>query len=149
MKQSQREFVAMFRDRCKQHGLAYTHQRQVIYQALLCAKDHPTPEALYEKVRDKIPSISPATVYKNLKTFIDAGLLREVTLHHGSLRVDANLEVHHHIVCRSCRSIADIGEHEIEPVRFQGKLPEGFQVQRQCVEIIGLCASCAKQKSSN
>ena len=144
MNRPQREFVAMFRDRCNQRGLAYTHQRQVIYQALLGTRNHPTPEAIYERVRKHIPSISLGTVYKNIKTFIDAGLLREVTLHHGTLRVDANLDAHHHLVCRVCRTIVDIGEHEIEPARLKGKLPTGFSVDRQTVEIIGTCAACAR-----
>src|SRR5438876_775162 len=73
-----------FRLLCGEHGLAVTHQRQVIYQALLSMLDHPSPEAVYEKVRKQIPSISLATVYKNIKTFVDSGLLREVSLHHGS-----------------------------------------------------------------
>ena len=146
MSRAQDQFVAMFRDRCKQHGLAYTHQRQVIYQALLDSRDHPTPESIYETVRREIPSISLGTVYKNIKTFLDAGLLREVTVHHGSLRLDANLESHHHLVCRVCRSITDVPEHELEPARFTGKLPKGFKIQRQTVEIIGICAQCAKQQ---
>ena len=66
-----------FRRLCGEHGLAVTHQRQVIYQALMLMHDHPSPEAVYEKVRKQIPSISLATVYKNIKTFVDSGLLRE------------------------------------------------------------------------
>lgn len=135
----------MFRERCKQHGLASTHQRQVIYQALVAAKDHPTPEAVYETVRKLIPSISLGTVYKNIKTFLDAGMIGEVSLHHGSLRLDANMHSHHHLVCRSCRSITDVSDTEIQPGRFLGKLPKGFRVQRHHVEMVGICASCAKK----
>ena len=145
MSRSQDEFVATFRDRCRRQGLAFTHQRQLIYRALLNSSDHPSPESIYEVVRREIPSISLATVYKNVKTFIDAGLLREVTVHHGSLRLDANLEPHHHLVCRVCRSIMDVPESDMKPARFKGKLPKGFKVQRQTVEIIGICARCAKQ----
>jgi Fur family peroxide stress response transcriptional regulator len=47
-----------FRRLCGEHGLAVTHQRQVIYQALMSMRDHPSPEAVYEKVRKQIPSIS-------------------------------------------------------------------------------------------
>jgi Fur family transcriptional regulator, peroxide stress response regulator len=142
------DFLAVFRDRCKRHGLAFTHQRQVIYQALLAAKDHPTPEAIYDIVRERIPSISLGTVYKNIKTFLDVDMLCEVSLHHGSLRLDANLHAHHHLVCRICRSITDLDESEMEPARFTGKFPRGFRVQRQNVEIIGICAPCAQKQSS-
>src|SRR3974377_1889410 len=143
------DFVARFRELSRQNGLAFTHQRQIIYQALSAAHDHPTPEAIYDVVREQIPSISLGTVYKNIKTFLDAGLLREVSLHHGSVRLDAKLEAHHHLVCRVCRSIVDLDERQIGPAQFTARLPKGFRIERQMVEIIGICASCAKQQSSN
>jgi hypothetical protein len=43
--------------------------------------------------------MSMATVYKNIRLFVDYGLTREVTPHGLWLRVDGNLEAHHHWVC--------------------------------------------------
>ena len=80
--------VAQFRDESRRRGLAFTHQRQVIYRVAASMTEHPTPEAIYERVRREMPSISLATVYKNIKTFLDAGILRELSVHHGSLRLD-------------------------------------------------------------
>ncbi len=139
----------MFRERCRTLGLAYTHQRQTIYQALVAAKDHPTPETIYDQVRDQIPSISLGTVYKNIRTFLEAGLVHEVSALHGSLRLDANLTMHYHVVCRVCRSITDLNQDEVEAIRLRGRLPKGFQVERQTAEIVGVCASCARQHSLN
>jgi Fur family transcriptional regulator, peroxide stress response regulator len=140
---SSREFVESFRRLCHEHGLAFTHQRQIIYGAVLSARDHPTPEAIYDRVRRQIPSISLGTVYKNINIFLEAGLLQQVSLHHGSLRVDANTHAHHHLVCKMCRTIIDLEERDLEPARLRAKLPKGFHVERQNVEIIGVCESCA------
>ena len=79
-----------FRRRCKEQGLAFTFQRQVIYEAVADSRAHPTPELIYAQVRQRIPSISLGTIYKNVKTFLDSGLLKEVTLHHGSLRLESD-----------------------------------------------------------
>jgi Fur family peroxide stress response transcriptional regulator len=54
--------VDRFRELCHQHGLAATHQRQVIYEAVMALPGHPSPEAVFDKVRRKIPSISLGTV---------------------------------------------------------------------------------------
>lgn len=143
-----REFVESFRHQCREHGLAFTHQRQVIYHAVMSGADHPTPEAVYEKVRRRIPSISLGTVYKNIHTFLEAGMLREVSLHHGSLRVDARVAPHHHLVCRLCRCIIDLDERDIEWARVRKKLPGGFRAERQNVEIIGVCEPCSRKSSS-
>jgi Fur family transcriptional regulator, peroxide stress response regulator len=132
-----------FRRLCGHHGLAVTHQRQVIYQALMSMHDHPSPEVVYEHVRKQIPSISLGTVYKNIKTFVDSGLLREVSLHHGSARLETNLDPHHHLVCVQCKTIVDLDDADLEPIRLKKRPPKGFSVQRYSVEVIGLCRQCA------
>ncbi len=135
-----------FRRECVERGLAVTHQRAVIYEALARSHDHPTPEAVYETVREKIPSISLATVYKNIRAFEEAGLLRQVTPLHESVRLDANLSDHHHLVCLRCKSVTDLPADSIEPVRVKGRLPTRFRVERFNVEVLGLCARCASSQ---
>ncbi len=135
--------VEEFRARCRAAGLALTHQREIIFRTAYEMRSHPTPEAIYERVRERIPSISLGTVYKNLKTFLDAGLLREVSLMHGSLRVDANTDDHHHLVCTKCRIVIDLHEDDLEPARLLLPLPEGFVLKRCAVEFHGLCPRCA------
>src|SRR5579884_2608547 len=114
--------VSEFRDLCRSHGLAATHQRQVIYQTVMSLPGHPSAELVYEKVRKQIPAISLATVYKNIRTFLESGILQEVSLHHGSLRVEPNLRPHHHLVCTRCKSIADLDAAELDPVKLKHKL---------------------------
>lgn len=138
------QHLAAFRELCRERGFALTHQRQVLYRELLRMGGHPSPEALYERVRQEIPSISLGTVYKNIHTFLETGLLREVSLHHGSLRLEANFEPHHHLVCTRCRQIFDLPEENLGEVKIQGGAPPGFRIQKVSVEVLGLCASCAK-----
>ncbi len=140
--------LADMRRRCKDQGLAFTFQRQVIYEAVLDSMDHPTPEHIYEQVRERIPSISLGTVYKNVKTFIDTGLLKEVSLHHGSLRLEANMKHHHHLVCSRCKSIFDLDADRVAPMKLAGLLPKGFEARQWNLEIVGVCASCRKSMSS-
>jgi Fe2+ or Zn2+ uptake regulation protein len=137
--------AALFRSLCAEKGLSLTHQRQVIWDALMDMHDHPSPEAVYEKVRTKIPSISLATVYKNVRTFIEHDMLREVSLHHGSARLETNLHPHHHMVCTQCKAISDLDDSEIEPVRLKKRTPDGFRIDRYSVEVLGLCKQCAQQ----
>ena len=132
-----------FRQLCQQHGLSVTHQREIIYRALRGMHDHPSPEAVYEVVRKEIPSISLGTVYKNIKTFVDSGLLKEVSLHHGSTRLETNLEHHHHMVCTRCKAIIDLDEDAVGPVAITKRLPKGFRAHRYSVEVLGLCQNCA------
>jgi len=132
-----------FRNLCIENGLSHTHQRQVIFEALNQMRDHPSPEAIYELVRQQIPSISLATVYKNIKTFVERGLVAEVSLHHGSARLETNLDPHHHLVCQRCKAIFDLNDEDLEPVRMKRPVPEGFKIERYAVEVIGICHGCS------
>jgi Fur family peroxide stress response transcriptional regulator len=138
-----RETYNEFRRLCSEHGLAATHQRQRIYEALVSRPGHYSPEEIYEQVKQDLPSISLATVYKNLKTFVSAGVLHEVSPLHGSWRLDAKAEPHHHLVCTRCRSITDLDLDVLDPIRLRRKLPPGFRIEKFNVEIRGICKTCS------
>jgi Fur family transcriptional regulator, peroxide stress response regulator len=138
-----REDYNEFRRLCREHNLAATHQRQKIYEALVSRPGHYSPEEIYGQVKQDLPSISLATVYKNLKTFVQAGLLREVSPHHG-WSIDANPHPHHHLVCTRCRSISDIDVDRLDPLKLRGRLPAGFRIEKFSVEIHGICKGCSE-----
>jgi Fur family peroxide stress response transcriptional regulator len=137
---------AEFRDLAWQRGLAATHQRHVVYEAVVASHGHRSPEQIYAAVRKRVPSISLATVYNNLRLFVEHGLLREVTPHASTLRVDGNLEPHHHLVCSRCKSVQDIEGDFINLKRISRQLPDGFDLTQPLVEVFGLCRRCSTKK---
>jgi Fur family peroxide stress response transcriptional regulator len=137
-----------FRDLCAAHGIAVTHQRQVLFEVMQSIPGHPSPEEVYERVQARIPSISLATVYKNIHLFIASGLFREVSLHHGSLRVEMNDRPHHHMVCTQCKAIYDLDEEQLGDMPQPHRLPNGFVAERYSVDVLGRCAACQDAESS-
>ena len=133
-----------FRELCAEHGIAVTHQRQVLYEVMQGMDGHPSPEEVYARVKRKVPSISLATVYKNIHLFVESGVFRKMSMHHGSVRVEMNEEPHHHLVCSKCKAISDIDETSLGELPKRRKLPGGFLVERYSVDVIGLCAECQK-----
>jgi Fur family transcriptional regulator, peroxide stress response regulator len=131
-----------FRDLCQKCGIAVTHQRQVLYEVMKTMHSHPTPEEIYASVKQRVPAVSIATVYKNIHLFIERGIFREVSIHHGSLRLEMNDGSHHHLVCSKCKGITDIGDKELGLASKRLKLPDGFLVERFAVDVIGICAKC-------
>jgi Fur family peroxide stress response transcriptional regulator len=135
--------MEQFRARCIETGLTCTHQRQVIYRILMEPGRHWTPDELYQQVHKEIPSISLATVYKTIKTFREAGLVRELNLPYSKQCLDANLAPHHHLVCLACRRVKDLYHVDFEPALLKARIPKGFQVQRYSLEILGVCQDCS------
>lgn len=140
------ERMAEFARRCRETGLANTHQRMVIYRVLVESSDHPSPEVVYERVRAEIPSISKATVYKNIHAFVEAGVLREVSDLHQTNRLDANLERHHHLICTRCKRVVDYQDEQLSQVRSSEAEPLGFRLDEYRVEVRGLCPACRLEK---
>lgn len=139
---------AQFRELAWNRGLAATHQRHVVYDAVVASPGHRSPEQIYSAVRKRIPHISLATVYNNLRLFVEHGLLKEVTPHASTLRVDGNISPHHHLVCSRCKEVQDIEGDFIDFKRLSPQVPDGFDLTQPVVEIFGLCPRCRKKQHS-
>ncbi len=135
-----------FRELAWKCGLAATHQRQVIYEAVVASPGHHSPETIYVAVRQRTPSISLATVYKNLRLFVEHGLLREVSPHASTLLVEGNLEPHHHLVCMRCKAVQDIEGDFINYKKLSRHAPRGFDLTQPQVGVFGLCGRCRTKK---
>lgn len=128
-------------DRCREAGMNVTPQRMAVYKALLESTEHPTPEILYRKVRRSMPTLSLATIYKALDALEELGLVRAVEVDSDSRRYDANMTSHHHLVCTSCRQVADFYDESFDRLEPRG-VTNGFLPQFVSVKILGLCEQC-------
>ncbi len=136
-----------FQALCKEAGITPTHQRLVIWQAMADMRTHPSPEDVYAEVKPRLPTVSLATVYKNIHVFVKAGIFREVSPHHGSMRVETNSASHPHLVCTQCKAIFDLDPAALGIPSVPSELPGGFHAERYSIDVLGVCADCQKRKS--
>lgn len=134
------------RRRFRERGVRMTPQRAAIYGALAGTVNHPTAEDLYREVKKIHPMISQNTVYYTLGVLREAGLVREVNYWHDRSRFDANIDLHHHLICLGCRKIEDLMDATLDrlPMRVGGRLD--FEVTGHRVEFHGYCAACRRRK---
>ncbi|MFO7975603.1 MAG: Fur family transcriptional regulator [Candidatus Hydrogenedentota bacterium] len=137
--------MAGFREACVSKQLRVTYQRMEIYRAVASSETHPDAEAIHHTVRKYIPSISPDTVYRNLRLLADYGLVSIVGMSDERLRFDANMELHHHFVCVECGLIRDFSSHRLEHMKFP-KEAEAFGTPFSShLEVQGICSKCQKR----
>lgn len=131
-------------EKLKETGVRMTPQRHAILEFLLNTSTHPTADEIYKALGTRFPSMSVATVYNNLKLFITAGLVRELTYGDHSSRFDADLSEHYHAVCNVCGAMVDF-EYTSMPLmeaeHSAGKRT-GFQVEGHRFEVHGRCPNC-------
>jgi Fur family transcriptional regulator, peroxide stress response regulator len=130
-------------ERCRAEGMNLTPQRLAIYRALLEAKDHPTPEAIFDRVRPGMPTLSLATIYKTLEALAQLGLVAEMPATGQSRRFDANMERHHHLVCDGCGSVSDYRDDALDAIPAPSPIP-GFRAERVDIHVHGVCRDCAR-----
>ncbi len=87
---------AALSQRLADSGLRATPQRELVYEALLQRRDHPTADELFSRVKAELPGISLATVYNCLETLVQCGLVRAVNFERTSTRYCPNLTPHAH-----------------------------------------------------
>lgn len=129
-------------DRCRSAGMNLTPQRVVIYRALLESEDHPSPEALRDRVKDALPAVSLATIYKTLDVLVELGLATEVAVTGNTKRYDGNMGAHHHLVCTACGLIEDFEDASLSALAMPKAGLRGFQPQSYSMHVHGLCSSC-------
>lgn len=119
-----------------------TFQRQVILEELRGTKSHPRAAELYQKVRQRIPTVSFGTVYRNLRMLRDQGLIQELTLGDEASRWDGNHHQHYHFTCHGCGRVLDL-EMEPDP-RWEAEVARrtGLAITQHRAEFYGLCPDC-------
>jgi Fe2+ or Zn2+ uptake regulation protein len=123
-------------------GHRHTAQRAAIYRYLRSVTTHPTADEIFTQVREVLPDISLATVYKALEAFVEAGVARKLTLGGGPARYDGRTDDHDHVRCLKCGMVRDVvGAHDSEMI--QGlRSDDGFEIIDYRLELIGYCPNC-------
>ncbi|MBR7554474.1 peroxide-responsive transcriptional repressor PerR [Allobacillus sp. GCM10007491] len=126
----------------KKSGVRITPQRHAVLEYLMQSMKHPTADEIYKALEDKFPNMSVATVYNNLRVFLDIGLVRELTYGDSSSRFDCNTSDHYHIICDECGKIVDFHYPSLNEVEQLAEQVTGFDVSNHRLEVYGTCEDC-------
>lgn len=127
----------------KKAKLKVTPQRMAIYSYLMKSTAHPSVETIYNDLKPEHPTMSLATVYKNVATLRDAHLVNEFNVGEDSHRYDADTHFHTHLVCRHCHDLFDYyGEIPLNTTILNLRNNMDFHVDKQEVIFYGTCKSC-------
>ena len=114
----------------------------MILEAIKKLDIHATAEQVYEYVVIEHPSISKATVYRNLSQMAEAGELVNIGSFYGATHYDHNCHQHYHFVCDDCKRIFDI--NGCLPLEFCDRIAnmDGYEIRGHNLNFNGLCRDC-------
>ena len=117
-----------------------TRQNTAIRAAIAAAGRPLSPTEVLDEARRHVAALGLATVYRNLKSLVDAGAIQVVTLPGEVARYEmAQRGHHHHFRCDACQRVFDV--HEC-PGDLAGLAPPGFSVARHEITLYGRCSDC-------
>ena len=132
-------------DTLKNRGVRITPQRNAILEYLVSSKSHPTADEIYKALASDFPNMSVATVYNNLRVFLGAELIKDLTFGDASSRFDFITHDHYHIICDKCGTIVDFHYPGLDEVEQLASHVTGFKVNSHRMEVYGTCPKCATE----
>ena len=122
-----------------------SHQRLKILEYLACHRCHPFADQIYNDLHKDMPTISKSTVYSTLKTFVDSGILREITIDDDKIRYEYNPKNHGHFKCEVCGTVYDF-TIDIDAVPSNGL--NDFEIKAKDIYFKGICKKCLSKDST-
>ncbi len=129
----------------KEAGLRVTDHRVTVLSLVAKMKQPITVYEIVEMLRKK-HDIDQATVYRNLSSLHESGLLRRLDFNHGHAHYELETgRASHQLVCDKCETIEKIeGISVDDAVKKMLKKSKKFKnTTTHSIEIYGLCKKCA------
>lgn len=124
----------------KERGFKYTGKREEMIRICAQEKRYLSAREIMEQMKENYPTLSFDTVYRNLSTFVELGILEETELEgEGKFRLACSHGHHHHLICTECGKTKAVAAC---PMNHVPELPQDFQVTGHKFEIYGKCNSC-------
>lgn len=118
-----------------------TRQKALILETVKNNRIHPTIYQIYDLVQKQDPSIGQATVYRNIKKFVEQGKIFVVKTKKGIDRYDYYNQ-HIHFECLSCSEITDIFDDNLFKELKNKYEDSGKIVINYNLSIDGYCEQC-------
>ncbi len=135
-------------DRLRDAGLRVTAPRVSVLRTLDEAIDHPSVDQVVNRVRGAGVSISVQAGYDVCEALHSAGLARRIEPAGGPVRYESRVgDNHHHLVCRSCGTTADVDCAIGTAPCLEPAQRHGFRIEEAEVTYWGLCPTCQAKPS--
>ena len=140
-----RERYTIIVDRLREAGHKLTPQRLAIVKILARSDGHPSVEKIHQLLSKDFPTMSLATIYRNVLLVKSLGEVLELGFADGSNRYDGNKPYPHpHLICTQCKSIIDPDVNQLDHLTAEVAETSGYKIVSHQIEFFGICPTCQK-----
>jgi len=120
-------------------GYKKSRIREAILGVLKQTREHPPADRVWAEVKKLYPTVTLATVYRNLHILESQGRLLSLDVGQGEKRYDGFVHHHAHFVCQRCGEVYDC---EIERGRVLPWASVPGEVTSFQLTLYGICDRC-------
>ncbi|MBE6669277.1 MAG: transcriptional repressor [Ruminococcaceae bacterium] len=88
--------------------------QEILLDIIAHSEEHLTADRIYFIAKQSYPTISVATIYRNLTAMTEKGMIGHVSIPSGSARFDKRATSHPHGHCPLCGEVYDIPSESID-----------------------------------
>ncbi len=146
MSDSQKRFEIIVQKLRENHH-KITPQRLAIIQILSESLGHPSVEDIYAQLKNDFPTMSLATIYRNILLIKSIGEVLELGFPDWGNRYDGNKPYPHpHVICIKCKKIVDPDLESLIHMEKEVANETNFKILTHRLDFFGICGDCtAKQ----
>ena len=111
-------------------------------EALYRAEGPVSAEDIAAGLDGALPRSDLASVYRNLETLEQLGLVRHVHLGHGPGRYEPATRARDYLVCEGCHAVAALPHEHLGAIREAISRVTGFEPRFDHFPLAGLCRRC-------
>ena len=132
----------------RDNGHKITPQRLAIVKILAKSQGHPSVEDIFDQIKADFPTMSLATVYRNIVLIKSLGEVLELGFPDGSNRYDGNKPYPHpHVICIQCKKIVDPDMGGLDELKNRVASQTHFKIINHRLDFFGICSNCMAKKS--
>jgi Fur family transcriptional regulator, peroxide stress response regulator len=129
------------------NGHKITPQRLAIVKILAKSENHPSVDDIHVRLKRDFPTMSLATVYKNVLLIKSLGEVLELGFPDGSNRYDGNKPYSHpHVICIQCKKIVDPDLDSLDEMKEKVALETDFKILNHRLDFFGICRNCMAEE---
>lgn len=100
------------KEKIQQSGLKATPQRIAVYNAMM-KLGHASADMVVDTLKDSFPTLTVATIYNVLESFVEAGLVVRRYSSNNKMYFDVNTYEHAHVYDRKTNTYRDYDDPEL------------------------------------
>ena len=128
-------------------GMRISSARRLVLEALYAADAPISAEQIADGLAGRLPRSDLASVYRNLETLEQVGLVRHSHFGHGpGLYMPTGASEREYLVCNSCNTVTAVEPSEMDDLRALIHERFGYEARFSHFPILGLCADCAREE---